>query len=104
MEEESSRKMSNSSRNCMEASLAGIEGRPSHGSKSNSPFRSWSSRKNSYFSGGNGGRDAESKRKQAEDSFQRVIDLCLESLKKGNMKASPSLACKSSVNFNVLNR
>ncbi|KAJ6885741.1 hypothetical protein NC651_026405 [Populus alba x Populus x berolinensis] len=65
--------MSNSSRNCMEASLAGIEGQPIHGSKSNSPFRSWSSRKNSYFSGGNGGRDGESKRKQAEDSFQRVI-------------------------------
>ena len=32
-------------------------------------------------------------------------DLCLKSLKKGNMKASPSvLACKSSVNFNLLNR
>ncbi|KAL9346740.1 hypothetical protein Peur_061593 [Populus x canadensis] len=67
--------MSYFSRNCMEASSAGIEGQPSHGSKSNSTFRSWSSRKKSYFSGGNGGRDGESKRKQAEDSFQRVMYL-----------------------------
>ncbi|CAK7350726.1 unnamed protein product [Dovyalis caffra] len=69
--------MSYSSRNCMEASLAGIEGQTNHGSKSNSTFHSWNSRKKSYFSAGNGGVaiDGESKRKQAEESFQRVMYL-----------------------------
>ncbi|KAF9672263.1 hypothetical protein SADUNF_Sadunf11G0023200 [Salix dunnii] len=59
--------------NCMEAGLAGNEGQTSHGSKSNSTFQSRNSRKKSYFSGGNGDRDGESKRKQTEESFQRVM-------------------------------
>ncbi|KAG5234881.1 hypothetical protein IMY05_011G0027000 [Salix suchowensis] len=67
------RKMSYFIRNCVEAGLAGIEGQTSHDSKSNSTFQSWNSRKKSYFSGGSGDRDGESKRKQTEESFQRVM-------------------------------